>query len=201
MLNWDYWYWQKGLKRRYSRPAARNNDLIVIERTENVANERIIGKISQRLDDMQDRLDASEDNITIPVMTAMQDLDSRLTCQINALQDAMELGNSAVLAELMRQKYVQIPAKEYPMLFKDKHRELLSILLSGKPMSFQEIREKMGGAKSSPRVYASELQRMGFPLTKDEKDGKVLVSIAESDKAAAIETAKRFDAGFMGCKD
>jgi hypothetical protein len=197
MLNWDYWYWQNNRKtKRYSNTSKDNrNDLVVIEQVENDANEMIIDKINSKIPDLEERIEAAEENIIIPVITAMDYSNTRIELEIQKIRKTIEAGNVAILSELMRPKdenektNINIQKEPQINILKEKHKELIRLMLCS-TVSYDEIREKLGVGKSSPRVYVSELQKLGFPICKQEFDGKVLVSFGSNEQAMAV--AKKF---------
>jgi len=192
MVNWDYWIWQKNHRKRrvIARPAGTGRIVTLDDVKRSLGNEMVdsMRLIAEGQADINERVEALEDSIPLPVMSAVSAGFDELRADIADLRESIIL-NSVLVARIQ----IKNPVVRDPMpdVMKESHRKLLGMLLDRKVLTYAEIAQFMGIAKSSARVYVSDLEKFGFPIIKADAGGKVIMKI--DDIGASRKLLEKYD--------
>src|SRR3989338_3794453 len=167
MVNFEYWEWRKkrGLP-VIARPASRD----AVEK-KNPA----VAKSAGSLDSLIGAVEA-----------------------ITEMRESMIINNKEIagLLALRQEKETQVIIEKQPsapVMIKDRHRQLIRLLMSeASSVDYAQISRKLGVAKSSVRVYVSDLQNLGFPFLKKKAGGKVLIRLNSESRDFVRELLEKY---------
>ena len=194
MVNWEYWEW----KRKHGMPVITRPvrvKRVIAEKQPEAQNNYfydILDTVVDRIENIELQIEKLKDEIPIPIMTIMERQKDELAEELMKVREDLIIAKSDIINELLREKPAAPEVKIIreqpeihvlkeqvaPVVIKERHRQLVRLLMNATSlMDYSEISKKLGVAKSSVRVYVSDLQNLGFPFAKRKSEGRVMISV------------------------
>ncbi|GEM_PF-6275987 len=206
MVNWDYWNWKKRRLPVIARPATRS---AIAKKSGFLAGNKaafgtaslieVLESVAERIGGLESRIDGLMDEIPLPVMSVIDQQNDRIMSELGDLRESMIINNkemAELLAARQNEKETKVIIEKepvVPVVIKDRHMQLIRLLMNeASAVDYAQISRKLGVAKSSVRVYVSDLKNLGFPFLKKKAGGKVLIKLNPESYAFVRELLGKY---------